>query len=94
MSATRERLPSSPFIQFLRWWLGALVCLAGLVIAVARGFDDTGFEALFVLCGAGLSIILMNLLLRVGISGDTDRDDEAAAREEFERTGRWPDERR
>jgi hypothetical protein len=87
------QLPSSPFIHFLRWWVGGLVCVAGLVIAIARGFDDVGWEAMFVLWGAGLSIILMNFLLRVGIEGDTDRDDEQAARAEFQRTGRWPDER-
>lgn len=92
MARTRqERLPSSPFVRFLRWWLGLIVCAVGLLIAILRGFDETGLEALFALWGAGLSIILMNVLWRVGVSGDTDRDDEHDAREEFERTGHWPD---
>lgn len=89
-----KRLPSSPLVHFLRWWLGGLVCLVGLVIAIVRGFDESAFEALFAMWGAGLSIILMNFLWRVGIDGDSVREDETEARATFERTGHWPDESR
>ena len=85
-------LPSSPLIRFLRWWLPAIVVLAGILVAVLRDFDDIGLEGGAGIIGAGLSIGLMNWLWRVGISGDHDRDDEDAARRHFDATGRWPDE--
>lgn len=88
-----NRLPSSPIVVFLRWWLPAIVCLAGVGLAAANGFSDDSLEGGAAIVGAGLSIWLMNILLRIGISGDDDRDDEVAAREHFDRYGRWPDER-
>jgi hypothetical protein len=87
-----DRLPSSPFIRFLRWWLPAIVVVGGLAVMVIRGFDDIGLEGGAGIIGAGLSIWLMNWLWRIGISGDEDRDTEDAARAHFDRTGRWPDE--
>jgi hypothetical protein len=93
MPAARDNeLPSSPFIRFLRYWLPALVCLSGVIVAAARGFDDIGLEGGAGLVGAGASIWLMNVLLRVGISGERDRDAEDAARRYFDEHGRWPDE--
>jgi hypothetical protein len=95
MSLTRSKaLPSSPFIRFLRYWLPALVCVAGVVVAAARGFDDIGLEGGAAIIGAGSSIWLMNILWRVGVSGEQDRDDEDAARRYFDEHGRWPDEDR
>jgi hypothetical protein len=44
------------------------------------------------LIGAGLSVLLVNVLFRFGVSGDRERADEDAARRAFDRTGRWPDE--
>lgn len=86
-----DRLPSSPFIRFLRWWLPAIVVLGGLFVIVIRGFDDIGLEGGAGIIGAGLSILLMNWLWRVGISGDEERDVEDAARAHFDATGRWPE---
>jgi hypothetical protein len=40
--------------------------------------------------GAGLSILLLNLFFRIGSAGERERDAEDAAREYFERHGRWP----
>lgn len=88
-----NRLPSSPLVQFLRWWLPAIVCLVGLGLAAANDFSDDSLEGGAAIVGAGLSIWLMNILLRIGISGDDDRDDEVAARAYFDKHGRWPDER-
>jgi hypothetical protein len=42
--------------------------------------------------GAGLSVWLLNLLYRVGVSGDRERHTEDEAREYFDRHGHWPDE--
>lgn len=93
-STASNRLPSSPLIQFLRWWLPAIVCLAGVVLVAVSGFSEDSLEGGAAIIGAGLSIWLMNILWRVGISGDHDRDDEQAARDYFDRHGRWPDDPR
>jgi hypothetical protein len=87
-----NRLPSSPLIQFLRWWLPAIVVLVGIALAAANGFSEDSLEGGAAIVGAGLSIWLMNVLWRVGISGDRDRDDEQAARDYYDEHGRWPDE--
>jgi hypothetical protein len=44
------------------------------------------------LVGSGLSVSLLNLLFRLGVSGDRTRDDEERAREFFSQHGYWPDE--
>lgn len=45
------------------------------------------------LVGAGLSVALLNLLYRVGVQGDRERESEDDARRYFDRHGRWPEER-
>ena len=77
--------------RFVRIWLPALVVLGGLVTIA---FDPTvdGLEGASHIIGAGLAIWLLNFLVRIGISGDRDRDDEDAARVYFDEHGRWPDE--
>jgi len=93
MTAPRpNRLPSSPLIRFLRWWLPAIVVLAGFALAAANGFSEDSVEGGAAVVGAGLSIWLINVLWRIGVSGDDDRDDELAAREHYDRHGRWPGE--
>ena len=42
--------------------------------------------------GAGLALLLLNVLFRYGAKGDRERDAEEAAREYFGKHGRWPDE--
>lgn len=81
----------SRLMLFLRYWLPALICLVGVVWGLARGFDELGLEIAVLLVAAGSSLWLMNLLMRVGIAGDAERDKEDAARAYFDRHGRWPD---
>ncbi len=79
-------------LPFVRIWLPVLVTLAGIVVMVAGGFDDIALEGGAGIVGAGLSIWLMNVLFRVGLGNDRDRDAEDAARDFFDRHGHWPDE--
>jgi hypothetical protein len=79
-------------VRFLRYGLPTVICLVGVVWGMARGFDALGLEIAVLLVAAGSSLYLMNLLMRVGISGDKERDDEDAARAYFDVHGRWPDE--
>ncbi|HZV74778.1 MAG TPA: hypothetical protein VFF79_13770 [Conexibacter sp.] len=82
---TRARL-----VWAVRYGLPAAICLAGLIFLVVN--PSANFEGAMALIGAGLSVLLVNLLFRFGLTSDQDRAREAAARREFDRTGRWPDE--
>ena len=79
-------------VTFLRYGLPALICTVGIVWGMARGLDESGLEIAVLLVAAGSSLFLMNLLWRVGVSGDRDRDEEDAARRHFDEHGTWPDE--
>jgi hypothetical protein len=78
-------------MRFLRYGLPAAICAIGLVWGVARNMDSTGLEIAVLLVAAGSSLWLMNLLMRIGISGDRDRDREDEARAYFDRHGVWPE---
>lgn len=86
------RLPATPLVLFLRWWLPAIVIVAGFAAAIIGGFSDVALEGSAGIVGAGASIWLMNYLWRLGVSGDRDRDREQAARAYFDEHGYWPDE--
>jgi hypothetical protein len=72
----------------VRYGIPALFILAGQVVLITTGdaVNWAGFT------GAGLAILLIGVLLRIGNQGDRERDREEAAREYFHEHGRWPDE--
>src|ERR1700684_4458245 len=74
----------------LRYGIGGAMALAGIVLLVTNsgGFGVDGF-ALGV--GGGLSLIMLNFLYRLGVSGDRERDQEEEARTYLERHGYLPD---
>jgi hypothetical protein len=77
-------------VAFLRYGIPAVLVLAGFVILFT--VDSSLRWDGFAMCvGAGLSVLLLNWLFRFGAKGDEERDREVAAREEFARTGKWPD---
>jgi hypothetical protein len=75
----------------IRWWVPVAILVAGVVLVIVRGGDETSFDGAAALWGAGLSVMLLNWLYRLGVTGDKDRRDEDAARAYFDRHGRWPD---
>ncbi|MEP6953336.1 MAG: hypothetical protein ABI950_04640 [Solirubrobacteraceae bacterium] len=79
-------------MRWVRTWLPAGIIVAGVAAAIVSGFSETGLEGGGLLISAGLSVWLLNLLYRVGVSGDRDRSDEDDARGFYDRHGRWPDE--
>jgi hypothetical protein len=79
-------------MRFVRTWLPIGIIVAGCVVAIATGFSDNGIEGATLLIAAGLSVWLLNLLYRVGVKGDRERDDEDRARAYFDEHGYWPDE--
>ncbi len=76
----------------VRYLLPAGIFLLGCALLVIDGGGKTGWEGFFMGTGAALAVLLLNWLFRLGAEGDKERLDEEAAREEFARTGRWPDE--
>ncbi|MDO8187323.1 hypothetical protein Q5424_12880 [Conexibacter sp. JD483] len=90
---TPAREPTSPLLVTVRYVLPIAVVVAGLIFFLT---DPTvrNFEGPAALIGAGLSVLLLNVLHRAGVRGDVDRDREAAARSYFDAHGHWPDEAR
>ena len=78
-------------MRAVRTWLPVGIIVAGIVVAIVSGFSETGLEGGGLLISAGLSVWLLNLLYRVGVTGDRDRSGEDDARAFYYRHGRWPD---
>jgi hypothetical protein len=81
-------------MKWVRTWLPIGIIVAGFVLAAVTGFSENGVEGGALLVAAGLSVWLLNLLYRVGVKGDREREEEDRARAYFDRHGRWPDEDR
>jgi hypothetical protein len=79
-------------MKLVRTWLPIGIIVAGCVVAAATGFSENGVEGAALLIAAGLSVWLLNLLYRVGVKGDRERDEEDRARDFFDEHGYWPDE--
>ena len=75
----------------VRYVLPAVILLAG-VLALILNDSITGLEGLAMGIGVAGSVLLLNVLYRVGVSGDAERDREAEAREYLDEHGHWPDE--
>ena len=78
-------------VAFLRYGLPAVLVIAGFVILFTVD-SSVRWDGWAMCVGAGLAVLLLNWLFRLGAKGDEERDREVAAREEFARTGKWPDE--
>jgi hypothetical protein len=81
-------------MSWVRTWLPIAIIVSGFVVALVSGFSETGVEGGTLLVAAGLSVWLLNLLYRVGVKGDRERDEEDRARAYFDERGRWPDDER
>ena len=77
-------------LKFVRYWLPAIVIVGGVISLIVIG-TDWALEGAAGVVGAGLAIYLVNILFRIGVSGDRERDREEAARRYFDEHGRWPD---
>ena len=76
-------------LRAIRYLLPAAVAIAGVAV-MAMG-SETDLEGGASIVSAGLAIYFLNWLLRIGASGDRERDAEDAARDYFDEHGRWPD---
>jgi hypothetical protein len=76
----------------VRYGLGGLMVIGGVVMLIISpaglGFDGFGMAV-----GGGLSVVLFNVLFRLGLSSEADRDEEEQARVYFDEHGEWPEDK-
>jgi hypothetical protein len=81
------------FVPLVRYGIPLALIVTGQVVLVVA--DRTvAPEAWALFTGAGIAVLLLNLLFRIGVEGDRERDREEAARRYFDEHGHWPDQRR
>jgi hypothetical protein len=80
-------------LRFVRYGLPVLLVFAGFVLLFAAP-ESSRYEGFSMCVGAGLALLLLNVLFRIGATGDREREREAAAREYMAEHGHWPDERK
>jgi hypothetical protein len=78
-------------VLFVRYGIALLFLVAGQVVLLVAD-RSVRYETWAGFTGAGLAILLLGALLRIGTQGDRDRDREEAARRYFDEHGHWPDE--
>jgi len=78
-------------LLLVRAVLPAAIAAAGAVLIIA-GEGENADGAGVALIGCAILVVMFNVFIRIGVRDQRDRADEEAAREEFKRTGRWPDE--
>ena len=75
----------------VRYGIPAVLTLAGILcLFIAPSGTEAEGWALFT--GAGLAVLLLNVLHRIGVDGDSERDKEEDARAYFSEHGHWPGE--
>jgi hypothetical protein len=78
-------------LRFIRTWLPGLIVALGIGLWIAHPTVETAVGSAGIV-GAGIGIWMLNVLFRMGVQGDRERDDENAARKFFDDHGHWPDE--
>jgi hypothetical protein len=73
----------------IRYGIPLVLLIAGIVVTATAGNVGLAAGALFF--SAASAVLLLNVLYRIGVEGDKERDREEAAREYFDQHGHWPD---
>jgi hypothetical protein len=76
-------------LLLVRYGVPLAMAIAGIVCLLIGG-DAAGSGV--VLIGSAGIVLLINLLFRLSLVSNREREQEERAREQFERTGRWPGE--
>jgi uncharacterized membrane protein YoaK (UPF0700 family) len=71
----------------IRYGIPLVLFIAGVVVSGLGG----GLVAGALFFSAASAVLLLNVLYRIGVEGDKERDKEEAARAYFDEHGRWPD---
>lgn len=84
-----KRAGTGWLLEVVRYGIPSVVVFGGIVV-MAFG-DENHLEGGAGIVSAGLAIFFLNWLFRTGVTGERERDVEEAARDYFDRHGRWPD---
>jgi hypothetical protein len=90
-AADSSRRRSSRWLSGVRYGIPAAMITGGVVLALV-GTGDQGIEGFAMAVGGGLSVFLLNVLYRVGVQGEAEREQEDAARAYYAEHGVWPEE--
>jgi hypothetical protein len=74
----------------VRYGIPLVLLIVGVVVSATAGGVGLAAGALFF--SAASAVLLLNVLYRIGVQGDRERDTEQEARDFFDEHGRWPDE--
>jgi hypothetical protein len=77
-------------LHAIRYGIPVALFIAGAVVMATAGGVGLAAGALFF--SAGTAVLLLNVLHRIGVEGDRERDAEQEARDFFDEHGYWPDE--
>jgi hypothetical protein len=77
-------------MAFVRYGIPLALAVTGIVLLFAAD-ESVKAEAWAGFTGAAIAVLLLNLLFRIGVQGEEERDREVEARAYFDRHGRWPD---
>jgi hypothetical protein len=77
-------------LHAIRYGIPLALFIAGTIISATAGGVGIAAGALFI--SAATAVLLLNVLHRMGVEGDKERDREEAARAYFDEHGRWPGE--
>jgi hypothetical protein len=75
-------------LWFVRYGIGLVLIVGGIAAAAAGASVEIGMMAV----GGGIGLIGLNVVFRLGVEGDREREQEEAARRYFDEHGYWPDE--
>jgi hypothetical protein len=89
-NATRAK---RALLFLVRYGIAIALMVAGQVVLVVNaGPRGEAWEGWALFTGAGVSVLLFNALVRMGLADESDREREEAARRYFDAHGHWPDE--
>ena len=77
-------------LHAVRYGIPLVLLVVGVVVSATAGRVGIAAGALFF--SAASAVLLLNVLYRIGVQGDRERDTEQEARDFFDQHGRWPDE--
>jgi hypothetical protein len=75
-------------LNFVRYGIPLVLFVAGCAVAAVSGGVGLAAGAMFI--SAATAVLLLNVLYRIGVEGDKERDREEEARRYFDEHGRWP----
>jgi hypothetical protein len=83
---------TSAGVLIIRYGLGAVMVGAGIVLLIISP-AGLGFDGFALAVGGGLSVVLFNVLFRLSLSSEADREEEEQARNYFDEHGEWPEDK-